>query len=54
MTIYAALIVEVFENGCTRIGTDGINHPTSFQAVWNYQDGDFVYFDGTISDITYE
>lgn len=40
--------------GNYRIGTDGINHPTSFQAVWNYQDGDFVYFDGTISDITYE
>ena len=40
--------------GNYRIGTDGINHPTSFQAVWNYQDGDFVYFVGTISDITYE
>lgn len=40
--------------GNYRIGTEGINHPTSFQAVWNYQDGDFVYFVGTISDITYE
>ena len=40
--------------GNYRIGTDGINHPTSFQAVWNYQDEDFIYFDGTISDITYE
>ena len=40
--------------GNYRTGADGINHPTSFQAVWNYQDGDFVYFDGIISDITYE
>lgn len=40
--------------GNYRTGTEGINHPTSFQAVWNYQDGDFVYFDGTISNITYE
>lgn len=37
-----------------KIGGDGINHPTVFKAIWNYQDGDFVYFDGTISSITYE
>ena len=36
------------------IGADGINHPTSFQAIWNYQDGDFIYFDGAISSIIYE
>ena len=35
-------------------GTDGINHPSGFQAVWNYQDGDSVYFNGTIGGITYE
>ena len=40
--------------GNYKIGTDGIAHPTVFQAVWNYSDGDFVYFDGTISSITYE
>ena len=22
--------------------------------IWNYQDEDFIYFEGTISDITYE
>ncbi len=32
----------------------GINQPTNFKAIWNYQDGDFVYFDGTISSITYD
>ncbi|MBR6228318.1 MAG: hypothetical protein IKQ97_01105, partial [Eubacterium sp.] len=40
--------------GNYRIGTDGINHPTAFQAVWNYPDGDFIYFDGIISNIAYE
>ena len=32
---------------------NGIRYPTKFQAVWNYPDGDFVYFDGTISDVSY-
>ena len=40
--------------GSYEIGADGINHPTSFQAIWNYQDGDFIYFDGAISSIIYE
>lgn len=31
----------------------GIKHPTKFQAVWNYPDEDFVYFDGIISEVTY-
>ena len=22
--------------------------------IWNYQDGDFIYFDGTISSIVYD
>lgn len=30
-----------------------IMYPTKFQAVWNYPDGDFVYFDGTISKVSY-
>lgn len=37
-----------------KVGDDGIKHPTKFQAVWNYKDGDFIYFDGTISRIVYE
>lgn len=32
---------------------NGIMLPTSFQAVWNYDDGDFIYFDGKISNISY-
>ncbi len=36
---------QVFENG--------IKYPTKFQAVWNYSDEDFTYFDGNISKITY-
>lgn len=31
---------------------NGIKHPTKFQAVWNYPDEDFVYFDGIISEVT--
>ena len=37
-----------------KVGEDGIKQPTKFQAVWNYKDGDFVYFDGNISRIAYE
>jgi hypothetical protein len=25
---------------------NGIRKPTVFQAIWNYNDGDLVYFDG--------
>lgn len=32
---------------------NGMKHPTKFQAVWNYSDGDFVYFDGVISKVSY-
>lgn len=41
---------------CTeyKLSTDGILQPTKFQAVWNYPDNDFIYFDGTISKISYE
>ena len=37
-----------------KVGADGVNQPTKFKAIWNYQDGDFVYFNGTISSITYD
>ena len=37
-----------------KVGDDGLKLPTKFQAVWNYKDGDFVYFDGKISRIAYE
>lgn len=36
-----------------QLASNGIKYPTRFQAVWNYQDGDFVYFDGVISDVSY-
>lgn len=36
------------------LGEDGLRHPTKFRAVWNYPDGDFVYFNGLISQILYE
>ena len=32
---------------------NGIKYPTKFQAVWNYPDEDFVYFDGVIYDVAY-
>lgn len=32
---------------------NGINQPTKFQAVWNYPDEDFVYFDGVIDEVSY-
>ena len=32
---------------------NGIRYPITFQAVWNDSDGDFVYFDGTISSVSY-
>ena len=36
-----------------QLASNGIKYPTRFQAVWNYQDGDFVYFDGVISEVSY-
>ena len=36
-----------------RLASNGIKYPTKFQAVWNYQDGDLVYFDGSISEVSY-
>lgn len=39
--------------GDYKIYNNGIKLPTTFKAIWNYSDGDFVYFNGTISDISY-
>ncbi len=36
-----------------QLSENGIKYPTRFQAVWNYPDGDFVYFDGVISEVSY-
>ena len=32
----------------------GIRYPTKFKAIWNYPEGDFVYFDGVISTVSYD
>ena len=40
--------------GDYKVGNDGIHRPSTFQAIWNYPDGDFVYFNGTIRSITSE
>lgn len=37
-----------------KISDNGIKYPTKFKAIWNYPDEDFVYFDGTISEVSYE
>lgn len=36
-----------------QLSKNGMKYPTKFQAVWNYPDGDFVYFDGIISEVSY-
>lgn len=40
--------------GDYKMGANGVKHPTKFQAIWNYPDGDFIYFDGMISSIEYK
>lgn len=35
------------------VSESGIKHPTTMQAVWNYDDGDFIYFDGIINSMSY-
>lgn len=37
-----------------RVSEAGVKHPTRFKAIWNYPDGDFVYFDGAISSVSYD
>lgn len=39
--------------GDYQIIANGIKYPSKFQAVWNYPDGDFIYFDGVISEVSY-
>lgn len=39
--------------GDYQISVNGIKYPSKFQAVWNYSDGDFIYFDGIISKVSY-
>ena len=36
-----------------QLSPNGIKFPTKFQAVWNYPDGDFVYFNERISEVSY-
>lgn len=36
-----------------QISENGIKYPTQFRAIWNYTDGDFIYFDGKISSVSY-
>lgn len=36
-----------------KLSENGIKYPTKFQAVWNYLDKDFIYFDGNITNISY-
>lgn len=37
-----------------RASENGILHPTTFRAVWNKPEGDFIYFDGQVKAITYD
>ena len=37
-----------------QISDSGIKYPTNFSAIWNYPDGDFIYFDGKISSVGYD
>lgn len=36
-----------------QLSKNGIKYPTKFQAVWNYPNENFVYFDGIISEVSY-
>ena len=36
-----------------QISASGIKYPAKFSAIWNYPDGDFIYFDGKISSVSY-
>ena len=36
-----------------KLADNGIMYPSVFMAVWNYDDEDFVYFDGIISKVCY-
>lgn len=36
------------------LSESGIKYPAKFKAIWNYPDGDFLYFDGVISAVSYD
>lgn len=36
------------------VSDNGIKYPTKFKAIWNYPEGDFIYFDGIINKISYK
>lgn len=36
-----------------QVSASGIKYPSKIQAVWNYTDGDFIYFDGVISEVSH-
>ena len=36
------------------VETNGIKKPTTFQAIWHYEDGDLLYFDGKDVAIEYD
>ena len=37
-----------------KMSDNGIKYPSVFKAIWHYPDGDFVYFDGGIDNISYD
>ena len=37
-----------------KVADNGIKYPTKFKAIWNYPEKDFIYFDGIITEISYE
>lgn len=37
--------------GDYEVSANGIKYPSTFKAVWNYPEGDFVYFDGKINEV---
>lgn len=37
--------------GDYEVFANGIKYPSTFKAVWNYPEGDFVYFDGKINEV---
>ena len=37
--------------GDYKVSASGIKYPSTFKAVWNYPESDFVYFDGKLSEV---
>lgn len=40
--------------GNYQVNAQGIKHPTTLQAIWNYPEGDLVYFDGQDAQFSYD